>query len=206
MRAKAQPTSETLNKEWVVNKFVWTRAIFYLPLSSGQKLVLTVLASFADTNGKQVFPSIATIAACASLSPRSVQRRLKELRAGGYIARVGKTKSGTWQYRINTEKIIADGIPSPQVPFTPSPSKSYSPSKHRLAQRAKRQSVEIGEWLQDMITPYTTADEQWGSLADMARNAQQAGLASAQPVDTAAHSREILNAEYADDFKRRRVK
>ena len=48
--------------------------------------------------------------------------------------------------------------------------------------------------------------EQWGSLADMAQNARQAGLASTQPVDTAARSREILNAEYADDLKRRRVK
>ena len=48
--------------------------------------------------------------------------------------------------------------------------------------------------------------EQWGSLADMAQNARQAGLASAQLVDTAARSREILNAEYADDLKRRRVK
>ena len=48
--------------------------------------------------------------------------------------------------------------------------------------------------------------KQWGSLADMAQNARQAGLASAQPVDTAARSREILNAEYADDLKRRRVK
>ena len=48
--------------------------------------------------------------------------------------------------------------------------------------------------------------KQWGSLADMAQNARQAGLASTQSVDTAAHSREILNAEYADDLKRRRVK
>ena len=48
--------------------------------------------------------------------------------------------------------------------------------------------------------------KQWGSLANMAQNARQAGLASAQPVDTAARSREILNAEYADDLKRRRVK
>ena len=48
--------------------------------------------------------------------------------------------------------------------------------------------------------------EQWGSLADMARNARQAGLASTHPVDTSAYSREILNAEYADNLKRRRVK
>ena len=75
----------------------------------------------------------------------------------------------------------------------------------RLKQLAEQLDAEIGELLQDMIARYT-ADEQWGSLADMARNARQAGLASAQPVDTAAHSREILNTEYADALKRRRVK
>ena len=48
--------------------------------------------------------------------------------------------------------------------------------------------------------------KQWGRLANMAQNARQAGLASAQPADTAARSREILNAEYADNLKRRRVK
>ena len=75
----------------------------------------------------------------------------------------------------------------------------------RLEQLAEQLDAEIGELLQDMIARYT-ADEQWGSLADMARNARQAGLASAQPVDTAAHSREILNTEYADALKRRLVK
>lgn len=75
----------------------------------------------------------------------------------------------------------------------------------RLERLAKRQGAEIGELLQDMIARYA-ADEQWGSMADMARNARQADLASAQAVDTAARSREILNAEYTDDLKRRRVK
>ena len=82
--------------------------------------------------------------------------------------------------------------------------RSQEAAQH-LEQLAKQQGIEIDELLQDMIERYI-ADEQWGSLADMAQNARQAGLASTQPVDTAARSREILNAEYADDLKRRRVK
>ena len=45
-----------------------------------------------------------------------------------------------------------------------------------------------------------------GSLAEMAQNAREAGLASDERVDTAGRSREILNTEYADYLKRRRNK
>ncbi len=42
-----------------------------------------------------------------------------------------------------------------------------------------------------------------GTLARFAEVALQAGLASKEPVDTSARSREILNAEFADYIDRR---
>ncbi|MCY4536851.1 MAG: hypothetical protein OXE52_01330 [Chloroflexi bacterium] len=42
-----------------------------------------------------------------------------------------------------------------------------------------------------------------GTLARFAEVARQAGLASKEPVDTSARSREILNAEFADYIDRR---
>lgn len=77
----------------------------------------------------------------------------------------------------------------------------------RLEQLAEQQDTELGDLLRDMIERYakerTTEDKPWATLADLARNAKEAGLASPHPVNTAARSREILNAEYADYIKRR---
>lgn len=44
-----------------------------------------------------------------------------------------------------------------------------------------------------------------GSLARFAQVAIKAGMASKEPVDTSARSREILNTEYADYLKNRRT-
>lgn len=44
-----------------------------------------------------------------------------------------------------------------------------------------------------------------GSLARFAQIAIKAGIASKEPVDTSARSREILNTEYADYLKKRRT-
>lgn len=44
-----------------------------------------------------------------------------------------------------------------------------------------------------------------GSLARFAQIAIKAGIASKEPVDTSARSREILNTEYTDYLKKRRT-
>lgn len=88
----------------------WTNAIFDLPISSGQKLILAVLATFADGNDNQVFPSTDTMARKSELSRATVFRHLKALRQAGYIIQTGRvsTYNRTWRYRIEVEKIIAD--------------------------------------------------------------------------------------------------
>ena len=72
----------------------------------------------------------------------------------------------------------------------------------RLEKLAEQEGSTIGDFLLTLLNRYAPESPP-GSLAEMAQNAREAGLASRQPVDTAEHSREILNSEYADYLKRR---
>lgn len=60
-------------------------------LSSHDKLVLTILASYADQQG-YCWPSVATLAADASVSERQVQYCLKALRDVGALEVIPRTK------------------------------------------------------------------------------------------------------------------
>ena len=77
----------------------------------------------------------------------------------------------------------------------------------RLEELAERDNLEIDDLLRDMLERYPDNGEsdqkQWATLADLARNAKEANLASLGPVDTAERSREILNTEFADYLKSR---
>lgn len=72
----------------------------------------------------------------------------------------------------------------------------------RLEQLAQQEGRSIGEVLNNLLNRYNAGSPP-GSLAELAQNAREAGLASAEPVDTADRSREILTTEYADHLKRR---
>ena len=66
--------------------FILQDACLYVEtVSTAQKAVLVVLASFADEHGKGAFPSVKRIALMASLSPRSVTRALNDLKEMGFI-------------------------------------------------------------------------------------------------------------------------
>ena len=77
----------------------------------------------------------------------------------------------------------------------------------RLEQLAQQEDADIGDLLRDMLERYVderdAKPKRWATGADFARNAKAAGLASPEPVDTSARSREILNTEFADYLKRR---
>ena len=72
----------------------------------------------------------------------------------------------------------------------------------RLEKLAEQQGSTVGDLLRTLLDRYASETPP-GSLAEMAQNAREAGLASGESVDTAERSREILNAEYADYLKRR---
>ncbi|MCY3917402.1 MAG: ribbon-helix-helix protein, CopG family [Chloroflexi bacterium] len=77
----------------------------------------------------------------------------------------------------------------------------------RLEELAKRNDADVGDLLRDLLARYederAAKQKRWATGADFARNAKAAGLASPEPVDTSARSREILNTEFADYLKRR---
>ena len=75
----------------------------------------------------------------------------------------------------------------------------------RLEKLAEQQGSTVGDLLRTLLDRYASEIAP-GSLAEMAQNAREAGLASDERVDTAGRSREILNTEYADYLKRRRNK
>jgi predicted transcriptional regulator len=73
----------------------------------------------------------------------------------------------------------------------------------RLERLAAQHDVEVVVLLEQLMKRYTP-EKKWATLADLARNAREAGMASPQPVNTAERSREILNTEYADYLKSRK--
>ncbi|MCY3781761.1 MAG: hypothetical protein OXG78_15715 [Chloroflexi bacterium] len=80
----------------------------------------------------------------------------------------------------------------------------------RLKALAKQYDADINDLLRDMLARYEdkpdSKQKRWATGADFARNAKAAGLASPEPVDSSARSREILNTEYADYLYERSVK
>lgn len=72
----------------------------------------------------------------------------------------------------------------------------------QLEQLAAQHDVEVVVLLEQLVKRYTP-EKKWATLADLARNAKEAGMASPEPVDTAGRSREILNTEYVDYLKSR---
>ncbi len=85
----------------------------------------------------------------------------------------------------------------------------------QLDEMAQRQDAEIGELLRDMLKRYAKEHNpadcsvesagQFATWGDLVKSAREAGLASPKPVDTAARSREILQAEYVDYLVKRRL-
>lgn len=65
------------------------------------KFILLSLADYADDNGQNVYPSIATIQRKTGYGERTVQRAFRELEEAGILVRVGQTSFGTYNYRIS---------------------------------------------------------------------------------------------------------
>lgn len=75
------------------------------PLSQAYKLVMLALADHGDHDGGNIFPAVGTLARKTGYSERQIQRLLKDLWNMGLIDRVGQTKYGTNQLRINLDKL-----------------------------------------------------------------------------------------------------
>lgn len=88
-----------------VMSLIWTRAI-----PTNPKIVLLKLADHANDDGRNVYPSIERIAAECSLSERTVQRIMAELRKAGVVVverEGGKGRGDPTLYRIDLEAVPA---------------------------------------------------------------------------------------------------
>lgn len=82
-------------------------AVWVLPVSPARKLVLLALADWADDDGGQCFPSIATIALRASISDRQAQRHMQSLMREGWIAVAANAGGGrgSRRYQLAADRI-----------------------------------------------------------------------------------------------------
>ena len=92
------------------------------------KYLLMIMASYARTDGTNIYPSVGTLAFDAGVSERYVRQQIAELVACGAIERtrysVGGNQTHTCRYAIRME-----GTPEPQ--FTPEPLFTPEPQFHR---------------------------------------------------------------------------
>jgi hypothetical protein len=87
-----------------------------------EKWVMVVLANYANDDGCNAYPSVATIARNAGIAHRTVQTALRNLVAGGFIA-----QDGVWQslngpiarYRIMVDKLSTGATIAPVQPLHP---------------------------------------------------------------------------------------
>lgn len=109
---------------------IWSRAIQVPGLSAHKKLVLLILADFANDSG-QCWPSIATIARQANLTERGVRGIIRRLEEAGHIRTEYSKGRAPNRYFVLPD---AEGIaglstvnPEPDARFNPEPSSAFSP-------------------------------------------------------------------------------
>ena len=104
-----------------MSKFSILRDIIALPdISAQQKLVLIALNQFGD-EGRNVYPSLHTIAQSCALGYRQVRRHVSVLRERGYLVPQGKSKLNTTRYTMVVPHVDeVTRVPSIGTPATPS--------------------------------------------------------------------------------------
>ena len=76
-------------------------------LPTNAKFVLMALADWADDNGVNCYPSVYELSEYMTCSERTVQRLLRELEEGGWVAVVGNAQGGgsSRQYALNVPQM-----------------------------------------------------------------------------------------------------
>ena len=74
-------------------------------LESHYKLLCLCLADYADDSGANIYPRVKTMADRTTVSVRTAQRILRDLKQLGIISPVGKTARGTIRYQLNLDAV-----------------------------------------------------------------------------------------------------
>jgi DNA-binding transcriptional ArsR family regulator len=102
-----------------VSKFSVLRDILALAdITAQQKLVLVAMNQYGDSQGRNIYPAIETIAKLACLSARQVRRHIKTLRQLGYLSPQGKGRNNTTRYTLS---VPTRGTPVSQPGGRPRP-------------------------------------------------------------------------------------
>ena len=154
-------------------------------LPTTEKMVLLVIADHANDEGTQSYPSQATIAQKASISVRTVQRRVNTLVSEGYI-RMFKHSGGSADcredrrphlYQINVGKLRGDIVTGRQddangATMTTITGRQSRPKNHPL-EPSKEPSAFLRFWeLYPRKTARTKAVEAWDRALRFARPEQ----------------------------------
>ena len=138
--AEISESAQVLAKDWrTVDKFTWLNRIRHLPLKRSGKTILNALATYANSDGTQVFPSQQTVADDTGYSREQVNRIMKSLRQPGWIIPIGRVSkfNRTVVYNINIEAIMnpvisdlhSDKMSQSKMTFHHCDSDETSPSK-----------------------------------------------------------------------------
>lgn len=92
-----------------MSAFLMGQALRIAGLKTSKKILLVALCDHAKDDGSSVYPSVATLAARCTLSPRQVTRLLGQLVNEGYLLVIGNHNggSGTKRYQIAVGKMFA---------------------------------------------------------------------------------------------------
>lgn len=97
--------------------FAYLRLIRDADLTSPARLVLHVMAGYADADGGNVRPTVATLAADTGLSERTVKKATRELRAAGWLdvqsaggCFDGKNRATLYRLAVGAARPSTDGV------------------------------------------------------------------------------------------------
>lgn len=120
-------------------------AAWDLDIPSTEKMVLMCLCDFANDDGGNCWPSIATISRKCSKSERTVQSAVKWLEDNGYLEtcdQVGKRRD----YLLDPRKICAPAKSAPPQKKTQTPAKSAPKPPRTTIKQTQRAHVLPDDW------------------------------------------------------------
>lgn len=117
-------------------------AVWELDLASGEKLVLLALADQANDEGRQCWPSVASIGKKSGQGERTVRRLLADLEEKGHLTRYLRDGTST-QYHIHPGQ---NGTPdkSAEVPKSTKPPAKLAPKTPRNTNTPQKASPSSG--------------------------------------------------------------
>lgn len=187
-----------------------TSLCWRLPLPVAEKLVLIRLADFADHDGSNVYPAVATVAGDCGVSERAVQYIMKKFREDGLLVLVGNPTGGRGkarQYAIDLERIKQLSEQEPKRAQTVQRAQNLctlstdDEVSKRVQDIAEKGEVILHPTRQLPVNKKESPFNSPASISDQADDPSLFGEAEAKPSANKAKGKR-RKIEYSDDFVR----